>query len=286
MTNTQRNTTVLSVLLAVILGSGYLLVNRIRVQVNDLKGKITTMQTEMKKLDKIMEMQPKLEKDYADQQLMLANQSKVIAQQDNPSLTYNYLLNIMQWMGRNLDFDFSLSANNLAGSQWNEYIVSGKSPFLDVTDFVKQLEYQRVLLTIEDLAIATDPSEVSDSVRYSVILRTHFALSGSDISNVTKKDVPAPQATYSSFYPRVYNNPPVSDINPDLIRVDKAVLIGITASRVFLRGDNGVIRILSMGDQVAYGYLYAIDREKERAIFRINQYGTAEDVSLFLEKQP
>ena len=285
MTNTQRNTTVLSVLLAIIITSGYVTLRRVKQQVGDVRGKNEQFQKENTKFDKMIQMQPQLEKDFMEQRLMLENQSKVIVQGDTPATTYNYLLNVLKWMDTNLNFDFSLSSGTEIGTQWNEYIISCKARFRDAFNFIKQIEYQRAVITVEDVAIASDPSGVSDSVTFSLVIRTQYSLTGSDMNNIKQKDVPPPVSSYPAFRPRVYEANPDTNIDPNLLRLDTASLVGISDTRAFIRDAQGVIHILSVGNPVAYGHLYYIDREQERAVFKTDQFGTVEDKSLFLDKQ-
>lgn len=285
MTNTQRNTTVIGVLLTIIIASGYFVTHKLKKEVDSLLIKNKEFTEQIAKFDKLLSMRAKIEADYAELKLMLAQQSKVIAQVDNPAITYNYLLQVLKWMGRNINFDFSLSSNRVSDSSWNEYIISGKSDFRDVSNFIKQLEYQRALLTLEEITIAPNPTDVSDTVSFSLVFKTHFSADGALLDIVQKKDVPAYKPAFVAFRPRIYDNPPDSDIDPSLIRVDKARMIGITESRVFIRDDKGIIHILSVGDRVAYGYLYSINQAQEKVVFKLDQYGSTEDKTFYLEKK-
>jgi len=284
MTNTQRNTTAIGVLLALILTSGFYVTQKSSKQINLLQTKNKEFAAQIVKFDKLLFMRDKIENDYTQLKLMLAQQSKVIAQKDNPAITFNYLLQLLQWMGRNINFDFSLSSNKVAETTWNEYILSGSSTYRDAANFIKQIEYQRALLTIEEVTMATNPAEVSDSVVFSIVFKTHYNTEGTSLDIIQKKDIPAYSPSFVSFRPRIYDIAPYSDIDPSLIKIDKASIIGITESRVFIRDDIGIIHILSVGDHVAYGYLYSINLQQEKVIFKINQYGSTEDKSLYLEK--
>ena len=284
MTNTQRNTTVICVLMTIVIGSGYFITHQLKKKFDAINKKNVKMAEEIVKFNKILSMQAKIEKDYTELRLMLAQQSKVIAQIDSPAITYNYLLQVLEWMGRNINFDFSLSSIKEPEATWNEYILSGKADFRDVGFFIKELEYQRALLTIEEITLAATPIEVSDSVVFSVVFRTHYSPDGALLDIVQKKDVPPYQPSFVSFRPRIYDTPPDSDVDPSLIKIDKSKVIGITENRVFIRDDRGVISILSVGDRVAYGYLYAINPSEEKVVFKINLFGSSEDRTLYLAK--
>jgi hypothetical protein len=284
MTNTQRNTTVLAVLLSIIATVGFIAVYKLTKESKVYFDKNTKLNAEIYKYNKLIDMKPKLEQDFAELRLMLANQSKVIAQVDNPASTYRYLLNLLDWINKNIIFDFAMSAASNEGVQYNEYVLSGKADYRDISTFVKNVEYQRALLTIEDVSLAQDPTVMSDSVMFSIVFRTHYSLDGTPLENISRKDVASIGSNFSAFRPRVYETPPDLDIDPDLVRVDKSYIVGITESRVFIRDDLGIIRILAVGDPVAYGYLYSIDPGKEKAVFKLNQYGLTEDKTLYIPK--
>ena len=284
MTNTQRNTTVIGIVLALILAAGYYYMHKLSKEEALIKGKNSELQVEIDKYDKMLENREKIESDYAELQIMIAQQSKVMAQTDNPAITYNYLLQLLKWMQRNINFDFALSAKKAADANWNEYIVQGRAHFLSAANFIKQLEFQRPVLTIDEVTMAVETSAVSDTVHFSVVFKTHYAPDGIAMSTLEEKKFPAYASNFVSFRPRIYETPPDQDIDPNLVRIDKAIIVGMTESRAFLRDERGIIHILSVGDPVAYGYLYSIDPQLEKLVFRINQYGSTEDKTLFMQK--
>lgn len=283
MTNTQRNTTVISILLLIVAATGLYISRNLSQKVSITKEKNKDLSAKIVQFDKMLAMQEKIERDYAELKLMLAEQSKVIVQEDNPAITFNYLLQILKWMKRNVDFDFSLSSNKVTESNWNEYVISGSGHFKDVVNLIKNLEFQRALLTIEELTVNEYPS-VSDSVNFSFIFKTHVSADGTPMNIIRPKEVPNYTQSYVSFRPRIFETPPDTEIDPRLLKIDKALIVGITETRAFLRDDTGLIRILSVGDPVAYGYLYSIDSKQGKVVFRINQFGASEDKTLYLQK--
>jgi len=285
MTNTQRNTTVLSILVVIIFSTGAILVQNVKKKLSEVQAKNVHLKAEIFKYDKLINMQAKLEKDFAALRLLIAEQSKVLVQTDTPAGTFSYLLKILKWMNTNINFDFAMSKSESVGANWNEYIISGKGEYFKVADLVKQLEYQRALLSLEDVSVTTDPSAVSDTVYFSIVFRTHYTLQGTEIDAINKKNVPPFAPLYALFKPRIWEKPQETLIDPLLIDVDTALLIGITDSRVFMRDTYGIIHIMSVGDKVAYGYLYAIDKSQDKVIFRLNEYGTQEDRTIFLKKK-
>lgn len=284
MTNTQRNSTAIAIVLALILGFGYYFMHKLQKEETLIKGKNQELKAEIDKFDKMLANREKIERDYAELQLMIAQQSKVMAQMDTPAITYNYLLQLLKWMQRNINFDFALSAKKAPEANWHEYIVQGRTSYLSAVNFIKQLEYQRPVLTIDEVTMAEETSAVSDTVNFSVVFKTHYTPDGVAMNTLQEKKLPAYTSNFVSFRPKIYETPPDMDIDPNLVRIDKAIIVGITESRAFLRDERGIIHILSIGDPVAYGYLYSIDLKQEKIVFRINQYGSTEDKTLFMQK--
>jgi hypothetical protein len=285
MTNTQRNTTVISIILVLVVGTGYYISSRLKKQDDVIKNKNKGLKTEIAKLDEMLSKRAQIEQEYEELMFMISQQSKLIAQADNPAITYNYLLTLLKWMDRNINFDFSLSDKKGAETNWNEYIISGKADYLSALNLVKSMEYQRPVLTIEEVSFADYENTVSDTVQFSLVFKTHYSPDGSPMNTVEKKDVPPYKSSFVSFRPRIYDRPMDDDVDPSLVRIDKVVIFGITESKVFLRDERGIIHILSVGDPVAYGYVYSINPKLGKIVFRINQYGSSEDKTLFMSKE-
>jgi hypothetical protein len=221
--------------------------------------------------------------EYEMRKAMVAEQSKVIIREDTPTITYKYLLRMLSWMKRNVIFDFALSDKGQKETTWNEYIISGRSNYRDVVELTRNLEYQRSVLTIEELSIGSDGVAHSDTVSFSMVVRTHFGEGGLDLDEIKPKKMPSATKFYQLFKSRIYNTAiDEEDIDPTLVRVDKCNLIGIVENRIFLRDSQSIIKILTVGDKVAYGKLDSIDAAKGKATFVINKYGIPEEFSLFL----
>lgn len=284
MTNTQRNTLVLSILLVLLLAVG-ISVSRnyskksgeIIAKNKDLSKKIAALEYQISKIDS-------LRFQYEMQQELLAQQSKIIINNDSPTITYQYLLRLLKWMGRSIPFDFAMSGEKKEDTNWNEYILSGRTNFRDLVLLTNNIEHQRAVLTIEELTIGADGIANSDTVSFSMIFRTHYQEGGTEAERLTKKEVPAVYTGYNTFKSRIYDAPPPRDYDPSLVAIDSATLIALTTNRVFVRDDQRVIRILAVGDKVRDGYLYAIDVPNGKAVFKINLYGVYENHTLFLNQ--
>lgn len=275
MSNSLRNSIALFILLLIMLSV-------ILAAHNRLAGKTEVLEAENKKtaasiavLEEQISKIDSLKAEYEMQKMLQAQQSKIIVGKDSSSSTYQYLLRILGWMKHRIPFDFAMSESK-KDTAYREYIVSGRTHYMDLLNITKQIEYQRSVITIEDLSIGIDNTASSDTVAFSMMLRTHFQEGGPEMQDLTQKDVPKPYQGYSLFKSRIYENPPDIEISPDLVEIKSATLIGIAGEKVFVRDSSGIIRILSLGDRVAHGRLFGIDPEKGRVIFKLNIYGLDE----------
>ncbi len=283
MTNTTRNTVVLIALLIVLGGVSISVYRKLHKESLALteentktSKKIAVLETQISNIDS-------LKMEYEIRKAMVAEQSKVILANDNPTITYQYLLRLLSWMKRSTIFNFAMSDKGKKDTTWNEYVISGRSNYRDVVELTKNIEHQRAVLTIEEMAIGSDNVANSDSVSYSIVFRTHFNDGGAEIESLKPKKMPTGNIFYQLFRSRVNPTPTLDeDIDPTLVRIDQATLIGIADNRIFLRDNQGIIRILALRDKVAYGYLYSMDAKNGKAVFKIDKYGIPEEQTLYI----
>lgn len=283
MTNTTRNTIVLLALLIVLGGFSLSFYRKLHKESVALVTENEKTSKKIAVLERQISNIDSLKMEYEIRKAMVAEQSKVILANDNPTITYQYLLRLLSWMKRNTIFNFAMSDKGKKETTWNEYVISGRSNYRDVVELTRNIEHQRAVLTIEEVAIGSDNVANSDSVSYSIVFRTHFNEGGAEIEGLKPKKMPSGNTFYQLFRSRVNPTPTLDeDIDPTLVRIDQAVLIGIADNRIFLRDNQGIIKILTLRDKVAYGYLYAIDARNSKAVFRIDKYGIPEEQTLFI----
>lgn len=283
MTNTIRNTIVLGILFILLSVAAFSTYRSLNKKANLLTEenkktaqKIAVLESQISNIDS-------LKYEYELRKAMLAEQSKVILAHDTPTTTYQYLLRLQNWMDRNVFFDFAMSDKGKKETSWNEYVISGRSNYRDVYFLTKHIEQQRAVITLEDLAIGSDGVAASDTVSYSLVIRTHFQDGGLELSQLKPKELKASSNFYQLFKSRIYEQlPDYMEADPALAAIDKCSLVGITGNRIFLRDDQGVIRILAVRDKVAFGYLYSIDVVKGKATFIIDKYGSPEEHSMYI----
>ncbi|MCD8479620.1 MAG: hypothetical protein LRZ88_04945 [Candidatus Cloacimonetes bacterium] len=288
MTNTGRNSIVLSSLLVVIVSAATFLLHSIGQKVSVIKAENEETSAKLAVLDSQISNIDSLMMEYEIRKAMVSEQSKVILAEDNPTITYQYLLRVLSWLGKDNHLRFSLSDKGKGGGDWNNYVISGRSNYMDVAHFTRFIEHQRALLTLEELSIGSDGVANSDTVSFSMVLRTHYAEGGLALHEVRPKSVKANLAEYQLFRSRVWDSAQFDEdeeADPRLVNIDSSNLIGVAEGRIFLRDSQGVIRILNLRDRVKGGYLYSIDVREGRAIFRVDKYGLPENQILHLHKE-
>lgn len=288
MTNAGRNSIVLSSLLVMIVSVAVFLLQSTskRVAVMDSENKASA--TKLAKLENMASNIDSLMLEYEVRKAMAVEQSKVILAEDNPTITYQYLLRVLNWLGRDILYDFALSPPPAEGEQTaNNYVISGRTNYMDLANFTRQLEHQRALLTLEEFSIGSDGVANSDTVSFSMVLRSHFSEGGLSLHEIKRKEVKAELASYQLFRSRIWDTIQYDEDteDPRLLNIDTSRLIGVAVGRVFLRDSQGVIRILNLRDKVWGGYLYGIDVREGKAIFKVDKFGLPENQTLYLSTE-
>lgn len=289
MTNANRNSLVLSLLLFMMVGGTLFMVNKSGKQIEELlkengetAAEIAMLESQISNIDSLMAL-------FEMRKAMIAEQSKVILRQDSPTSTYQYLLRLMKWMNVNIIYDFAaskISTDTEAGV--NSYVISGRANYLDVANLARYIEYQRALLTIEELSLGSDGVANSDTVSFSMVLNTHFHSSGLDWDELLPANISAPLTQYQLFRSLVWDSAQYDEReekNQSLVDIDSSNLIGIGENRIFIRDRQGIIRILNIRDRVLGGYLYSIDLRDNKAVFKVDKFGLEENQVLYLIKE-
>jgi hypothetical protein len=284
MTNSSRNTLVLASLLLLSGVFSFGLLRRSSQKLAQKQEVTKDLQTKIDAFAKLVANRDSLQAEYDRQVAMASQQSKVILNRDDSATTYDYLLRVLNWLGNDLIYDFSLSAKG--AEKYNEYVISGRSDYMELVYFTRLLEHQRTLLTIEDLSIAAESAAHSDTVSFSMVFRTHHREDGVPPGGITYKPMKKGVSTYSLFRPKYTETmPDLEDELPRILDIDSSKLIAISEDRAFVRDSRGIIRILGVGDKVLWGYLHRIDHREGAAVFKLNKYGFEENQIIYLNKE-
>ncbi|HCX73946.1 MAG TPA: hypothetical protein DHM37_09530 [Candidatus Cloacimonas sp.] len=210
-------------------------------------------------------------------------EKKVLLKTDNSTITFDYFLKLSKVFSQNLRFNFSQSKKYTDGkTNYNEYMITGNVGLMNLQKFILNLEQQKPIYTIEDLAIANRNSAKSDSVEFSMKLNAYYDQSGSPYDKIELSYLPYHFYRFNYFRP-IMEIEEQATADPNLLNVKKSKLIGLTHNKAFLKEANGIINILNIGDPVAYGKLSYIDSENQEVIFELEIYDKKEIYKMSLK---
>lgn len=286
MSNSTRNSIVLATILIIMSTFWALTTSNLHRKTAILLKHNESVSRSIDSLSVELDTIESLKAEYELKQALMSQQSKFILGADTPSITYGYLLRLLRWSNLDVDYDFAsnLSKSDSLAGKFNEYIISGSTRYDNLLKLTDQIERQRAAVTIEDLSISTGGTAQPDTVNFSMILHTHYRQGGLAAENLELRKIPLPPRLFSLFKPRISDEILFYDIDPSLMRVDEVRLIGMSGGKAFFRDAQGIIRILTRGSSVAYGYLHSIDEAAGKVIFHLMKYGFEEDFTIFTEK--
>jgi molybdopterin converting factor small subunit len=288
LTYKTRNIIILSIFILLVTGfMGY-------VNLFYYPGKIDTateQNEELKKqiatLDNIEEQYFQLKKIVQEKEKKLSQLDKKIVAQVSSAESYNYLNQILGYVGFiefNLYFTGSFQGE---GYGYNTYTVRGETAFKKIYDFIWYLERGPSIYKINKLQLrAVESIDPETEIQMLVVpfemeLLAYYA----EIN-----DLPPIRRTLNNvwirnakniFYPYVLRNLPPNVDN--LIEVERAELRAIIPGKILIADHEGKIHVLQNGDEVYLGYLTRIDTEKKQVEFTLNKGGIYEKFTLDLK---
>lgn len=283
MSNTARNSLVLILLLIIYGAFSTFALRKHDKAIAFKQGQIKHRTEEIQQFTRLASSLETLEEEYLNQQAIAGSQFKMILNSDSSTITYDYLLRILNWLNKDIPYNFGMSKNEETG--FNEYIISGVAGYMDIVNFTRLVEYQKALVTIEDISLSSENTPV-DSVNFSMVFRTHYKPEGTDPSQIQYNPITKSVSEYSLFQPRYTTEAPrYYDPDRSLIDLETCQLVALSEDKAFIRSSNGIIHMLKRGDRVLWGYLFKIDIRERLAVFKINKFGFEENQILYLNKQ-
>lgn len=291
-----RNTLILAVLLIVVI-VGFVITNtRIVKQKEELEivlNKIDLELTNLKAANPDYLDIERITNEYEAMRIRDQVQGKIVPDINNPTMAYNYLLDICDRFAPNIDFEFSLTSSGAIGStQYNSYLINGLAEINSLYTFLYHLENNIQFYTIESIALNEELSDdeisagktASNMVRFKINLNAYYDPKiAQTIENQGIRNLRYSGLAYNPFYTRVYE-PTRDAVEEEYVNVDFARVIGLTPEAVFLRDTNEQVILLTPGDKVAYGFLDSINWEDQSVLFKINRIGITKEKILYLNK--
>ncbi len=293
-----RNTIILTVLLVIVI-VGFIIANSKYVkQKEELTLQYNKLAEELNYLKIINPDYNDIERITEEYQALRREDQKagkIIPKENNPTLSYLYLLNICDKFCPGLDFEFSLERPGMIGTtSYNSFYLSGEANIYSLYSFIFQIEKNIMFYTIERISLSEVIVEeeeeegivtlIPNMVRFGIMIKAYYEEQIiQTIDNVKLRNLRYKNINYNPFYTRVHE--PRVDIDQEkYLNLDYSQMIGLTPEKVFLRDNNENVLIISPGDKVAYGYLDRINWKEQSAVFKINRVGITIDKILYWSK--
>jgi len=284
-----RNTLILSVLLILVF-VGFLLVNNSSVtNLNEIR---TSYEDNQKQLDELLAAHP----DIKDQDRFIEalkelekkvkRESKIIPQKNDPTITYQYLLDICDNFCPELKFDFVYNRlSKVEDIDYYTFTITGTAPVRSFYSFIYHIERQYLLYIIESIKINEDTEEgvSSGNVRFTLVLNAYFEETAPELGEIPFRKLKYKNVEYDPFYSRIHAPLPDEE-EAGFLDINLAGMIGLTPNKVFMKDQLGKIHILELGDRVAYGALESINWKEQFAIFQLNEIGITKDRKIYLNE--
>ena len=282
-----RNSIILGVLLIIVFVGGMLSNSQ---SVKRLEKIEKVFRENNQTLDQLKKTNPDLEKtdeiiaSLEEMKKKALENNKIILKNDNPSQTYQYLIDITETFTPGLNFDFKVAQSGKKGNlPFNSYTLNGSGNVELLHFFLYQLEYQAPLYVIESMRISETSVALKDTVDFSMKLSVFYdKKTGTSISEIPFRSFSYSNLTYNPFYSQIHA--PLDRTEEEkYININSSAIIGLTPDKVFLRDMNGQILTLVPGTRVAYGYLNYINWKQQCAVFNINRIGINQEVTMYLQ---
>ncbi len=246
-----------------------------RIQLENLRR----ANPDMKEQDVLVQSMEELER-------RVKSESKLIAKDNNPTITYAYLLDICENHCPDLKFDFKyVESGQVQSANYNSYSIIGSGLLTDLYTFIYQLENQFMLYIINSIRLSGVEQEDElplDYVYFTIVITAFYQEGAVDVEDVPFRYLRYKNLTYHPFMARIHGPIP-SAHEKRFIDIEASRMIGLTPDKVFLIDGKGKIQVLVPGDKIAYGYLDHINWDDQNAVFILNQTGVPKELILMLK---
>jgi len=287
MTYAIRNSIVLGILLVLFFVGGLLSNSQSVKRLEKIKNVFSENRQTLSQLKKNYPDLDKTDKIIASLDEMkkrALEDNKIILKNDNPSQTYQYLIDITETFTPDLNFDFKVAHGGKKGDlPYNSYTLNGSGNIESLHFFLFQVEYQAPLYVIESMRISETSVSMKDTVDFSMKLNVFYDnKTGTSISEIPFRSFSYSNLVYNPFYSQIHT--PIDRSEEEkYININTAIIIGLTPDKVFFRDINGLIVTLVPGSRVAYGYLNYINWKQQCAVFKINRIGITQEIKMYLQ---
>ncbi len=287
MSYSLRNSLILGGLLILVI-IGFIIGNSSSVK------KLNAIQSSYENNQKLLNELKAAHPDIKDQDLFLQSlkeledqvqkESKIITRENDPTLTYKYLLDICDNFCPEVKFDFRF---NLTGrvetTAYNTYTLNGNASIQALYTFLYQIESQFLLYIIDSIKLLeeTEGGVSTGKINFTIVLNAYYEEDAPEFKDIPFRKLKYRNVAYNPFYSRIHAPTPDEE-EQGFIDTYSVVMIGLTPDKIFLRDAVARIHVLSPGDKVAYGYLESINWDEQYAVFKLNEIGIIKEKIIYL----
>ncbi len=286
-----RNTLILLGIMLIVLFVIVVNNNRTASQLEAAKASLQENRSSLERLHRTtpdLSREDEVISELEERRVRARESKKIILKHDDPTISYQYLLDIIETFTPDIKFNFLISRSGTLDRErvnFNTYTLNGTAEIQSLHFFLFQIEYQPPLYTIENIRLNEEGTAQSDRVNFTITLNAYYDENeGTDINEVTLRPFQYSDLKENPFYTKIHQ-PRFDEQEEQYLDIYAGELLGLTPSKVFFRNDKGMIVSLSEGDKVAYGNLTRIDWDNQSAIFTIDKIGIPVEETIFLEKE-
>lgn len=283
MSYALRNTLILLFVLLLISGSGWAYMYYFQEdKIEILQNEVSTKNNELAEMMQIANQYEIVLTQVENARYYINNYDKALYASSNEDKVFDFV-NTLNTGNTFTDFSFSF-VDSTAESQYGiiQMGISGEGYYRNFNNFIRKIEQSKPLNKIKSVSISPiNELESYGRVNFSFTLESFY-----DRANIL--EAPSLSIT-SSALGSVYNPffPLIRDIEPNddnLTNVESSELLALSANKVFLVDQTGVMQKINVGEKVYLGTLQSIDLNNRSATFELNKGGLIEYVTLEVQQ--
>lgn len=275
-----RNTIILLTVLILFVGAGWGYIYFFQQpEIESLEQEVEEKQTELNNKQQIADQYPVLSEQFKQASNYLENFDKSLYPDNNEDQVYHFLNSINNGSAYT-DFTFSFSDSTTMDRHGViNMTVTGEGYYRNVVNFIRRIELSDPINKIEGIQInPINNLESYGRVNYTFNLKSLYDRGEAGFENTSMavtEDILG--SVYNPFFPLIRD---VEENSENLINVESSTLIAVSANRIFLLDQSGMLRKISPGDKVYLGQLRSLNIDEGTATFVLNKGGIIEQVTL------
>ena len=279
MSYAVRNTIILLVVLTVFIGGGWSYIYFYQEpEIERLNSEVQQSRQELNEKQQIANRLPQLQKQFEEATNFINNFPKGLYASSNEDNVFDFLNRLNQGSAYT-DFTFSFNDSTQQGQYGTMTMrVTGQGYYRNFNNFVRQVELSRPLNKISGITInPINELESYGMVNFNFTVTSFYdrvKLLGESNLAITNNLL---GSVYNPFFPLIRS---VKENEENLVNVEQSDLLAVSGNYVFLLDQTGIMKKLSMGEEVYLGELTSINVNRGTAGFTLNKGGIIDQVTL------